>query len=348
MKWTDVFVAASAANIGRREEVADAVAEGRYDPEERIADDYEALRVSDRAPVEMALEAAELAVRRAGLPAGQFDLTVHVSIGYQGMDHWSPAPMIQARVGGGRCPAIEVRQASNGGMAALEITAAYLTVRPAPATALITTSDVYTLPMFDRYRSDRGLLRGDGATSIVLTRGGGGVARLLSTALLTDPTHDAVYRGTQEWGDSYGAHGWPVDLRGRTKEYLSAGVNITEVIESLTQGQSQVMETALADAGVTARDIKRFVFPNAGRTVVDWDYRKREFGIEEADTTWAWGRQTGHMAGGDQIGGLTWLLETKAVHPGDKVVLAGVGAGWSFSAAVLEILEQPDWSASAS
>lgn len=347
MKWTDVFVAASAANLGRREEVADAVADGRYDPEEHIADDYEAVRVSETSPTDMALAAADLAVRRAALPNEQFDLVVHASVGYQGMDHWSPASYIQSRTAGGRGPAIEVRQASNGGMASLEIAAAYLTTRQAPSAALITTADVYSLPVFDRYRSDKGMLRGDGGTAVVLSRGGG-VARLLSTALLSDYTHEGVYRGTREWGDFYGAHGWPVDLRSRTKEYLMTGVSVNDVIKSLTIGQHEVMEMVFADAGVTAKDITRFVFPNAGRTLVDWDFRKREFGIEEADTTWAWGRQMGHMGAGDQIAGLTWLLETKAVHPGDRVALAGIGAGFAFSAAVIEILEQPDWSASAS
>jgi 3-oxoacyl-[acyl-carrier-protein] synthase-3 len=47
----------------------------------------------------------------------------------------------------------------------------------------------------------------------------------------------------------------------------------------------------------------------------------------------------GHLGAGDQICGFNHLLETDRVRPGDRVMLLGVGAGFSWSCAVLEVLE---------
>lgn len=345
MRWNDVYVDAAAVFTGRREDVRDAVAEGRYSAEECRADDFASVSVvDDMSQPDMAVAAAQRALGRTRTPHEHFDLVAHVtSAGHQGLDHWIPASYIQARTVGGQGSAIQIQQASNGAIAALDLAAAHLTVRQAPCAALITTSDKYQPPMFDRYRSDKGLPRGDGATALVLTRGSG-VARLLATSVVSDSTHEGAYRGTRSWTAEAGGHGWPVDMRQRLKQYLSTGVDVTDLARSLGVGQQTAMDRAMADAGVDVKDIARFVYAHAGRSVVDWDMVERTSGISITQTTWDFGRELGHLGAGDQIAGLSHLLETKAVGPGDKVLLSGVGTGFSFGCAILEIVAQPDWS----
>ena len=346
MKWSDIYVSSAAAWLGRPEDVRTAVAEGRYDAEEARDDGYLSVRVAgEETPADMAVSAAERALARSAVPHEDFHLVAHASVGFQGLDHWAPPSYIQKRTVGGNGSALEVKQASNGGMAAIELAAAYLSARGGSAAALVTTADKYHLPVFDRYRSDKGMLRGDGASALVLARGAG-VARLLSTAVIGDASHEGVYRGGQGFADHIGSEGWPVDLRSRLKTYLQSGADVREIVHLLTVRQQEVMQTALDDAGVKTDDVARFVFPNAGLTVVDWDFRRREFGIDEPRTLWGWGRTVGHIGAGDQAAGLSRLLETKEVGPGDLVVLSGIGAGFTFSCAVLEITEQPDWDSS--
>lgn len=347
MKWDDIYISSAATWLGEKEFVRDAVADGRYDAEEAVEDDFESIRVAGDVPaVEMATAAAERALERSDVDHAHFDLVVHASVGFQGLDHWSPAQYIQARTVGGSASAVEIKQASNGGLAALDLTAAYLAHHDAPSAALLTTADNYGLPAFDRYRSDKGLTRGDGATALVLNRSGG-VARLLSTVVLSDITHEALYRGDRPWGDAYGHDGHPVDMRRRRVEYLSKGVDIWKLIESANLKQQEAIRTALKDAGIDSGDVAWWVFPNAGRGVVDWELRRRDFGIEEERTLWSWGRTVGHIGAGDQAAGVTRLLETGAARKGDRVVLAGIGAGFTFGCAVLEVLDGPTWSTTA-
>ncbi|MFJ8751990.1 ketoacyl-ACP synthase III family protein [Streptomyces sp. NPDC102441] len=344
MQWDGIYVNGAAAHLGRTEGVRTAVAEGRYDETECREDAYLAVRVApdDEAPVDMAVAAGRTALERSGIPADVFALVLHASIAHQGLDHFTAASYIQGRTVAGRAQALEIKQSSNGGMAALELAAAHLSAGSEQAAALITTSDKFAAPAYDRYRSDGGMLMSDGATSVVLSRRPG-VARLLSTAIIGDATHENAYRGDVPWTAAPGDEGWPLDIRARRGRHLENGGNIWEIVKDLTARQQEAIDLALTDAGTDVGEITRFVFPNVGRSVQDWDSRKAN-GIDEAQATWEWGRQVGHIGAGDQLGGLTHLLETGAVRPGDKVMLCGIGSGWSFSTAVLEITGRPDWS----
>jgi 3-oxoacyl-[acyl-carrier-protein] synthase-3 len=172
------------------------------------------------------------------------------------------------------------------------------------------------------------------------------VAKLLSTTVIGDALHEGLYRA-ESWDNFSGANGWPVDLRARRDAYMAKGFDIGAFVEWVTDRQHGVIRTALADAGVESGDVARWIFPNTGLGVVNWNVRKRDFGIEEWMTTYEWGRTVGHIGAGDQFAALAYLLESGAVHAGDKVVLVGAGAGFNFGSAVLEIVAEPEWPSSA-
>jgi 3-oxoacyl-[acyl-carrier-protein] synthase-3 len=349
MQWNDIYVAGAAAWLGNKEDVQVAVAEGRYDAAECEEDGYLYIRVAgDETPAEIAVSAGQLAVSRAGIPGEDFDLVAHACVGFQGLDYWATASYIQAETVRGLAASVEVKQASNGGMAALDLTASFISTRPTPSAALITTADKYSLPAFDRYRSDKGIVRADGGSGLVLSRGtsAANVAKLLSTTVIGDALHEGLYRA-ESWDNFSGANGWPVDLRARRDAYMAKGFDIGAFVEWVTDRQHGVIRTALADAGVESGDVARWIFPNTGLGVVNWNVRKRDFGIEEWMTTYEWGRTVGHIGAGDQFAALAYLLESGAVHAGDKVVLVGAGAGFNFGSAVLEIVAEPEWPSSA-
>jgi 3-oxoacyl-[acyl-carrier-protein] synthase-3 len=346
MLWNDIYIDASAMRLGRLEDVRQAAAEGRYDAEECEADDLVSVSVVDDAgPADMAVTAAEAALDRSRARPEDFTLVAHVtSFGFQGLDHWNPASYIQARTLGGRAAAIQLQQASNGGLGALDLVASHLSARPVPSAALITTSDTYHLPMYDRYRSDKGAPRGDGATALVMTKGSGAL-RLLSTVVLADVAYEGLYRGTRAWADVAGEHGWPVSFRKRLKEHLTdTGANPQQIGQALAMGQQASMLEAMGEAGVDIREVEHLIYPHSGRTMVDWDAVKAVAGIDVEQTNWEFGRRVGHLGAGDQYAALTDLLENKGVSPGEKIVMSGLGHGFNFGAAVLEVVSEPLWS----
>lgn len=343
MRWHDIYISSVAACLGRMVSTTDAVADGRYDAGENSSSGYLGVRVSDEGPaVELAVRAANLAVARSGKSSEDFSLVVHASIAHQGLDDFASASYLQSRTVRGHATALEVRQASNGGMASLVMGAAFLAVHPEPASALLATSDRFVPPAFDRFRTASGLLLGDGGTAMVLSRGSG-VARLVSSVLVGDSTYQAMQIGNDQWSEYPGGNGWPVDTQSRVDAFVAqSGPDIfPELVQSISGIENETMERALADAELKAHDISWWVFPNMGG-LTDW-YALEELGADESRTTWDWGRRAGHLGAGDQFAGLAHLLESGKARAGDLVMLNGAGTGFSFGSAVVEILTEPAW-----
>ncbi|TDB81632.1 ketoacyl-ACP synthase III family protein [Micromonospora sp. KC721] len=347
MRWNDVFIGAAAASLGHAESTDQAVADGRYPEKDRDGDGYLSVRVVDHGPaVDLAVAAGRLAVDRSGHRPEEFALVTHSHVGFQGLDDFASAAHVQRRTIGGPAVATEVRQASNGGMAALELAAAYLSADPGRPAALLTTSDVFHPPAYDRWGTS-GTLYGDGGTALVLSRGAG-VARLLSSVSLADTSHEGLQVGDEPWTEVSGGNGWPIDTGARIAGYVRQhGEEIfIDLVRRIFDAERRTVQGALADADVDPADIAWWVFPNMGLSLTDWDARAA-LGVNRDRTTWPWGRRCGHLGAGDQFAALAYLLESRRVRVGDRVLVNGAGTGFTFTSAVLEIQAEPEWTISA-
>jgi 3-oxoacyl-[acyl-carrier-protein] synthase-3 len=236
--------------------------------------------------------------------------------------------------------AFEVRQRCNGGMGSLDIAAAYLQSPVARGTAaLLTTGDRMALPRVDRWNVASMGIYGDGGTAAVLSTVDG-FARVVSVHTEVDNSLELLARGDEEFAPRPPSGPEPLALDRRARRAVETVLPdaIHRLIEVLTNTRSQV----LADAGLEIDQIARTVIPHTrqGR-----GHRELEvlLGVEEKSTTWEYGKTVGHLASGDQFAGIGWLIEQHLVVPGDHVLVWGGGAGYTCTAAVLEILSVPDW-----
>jgi 3-oxoacyl-[acyl-carrier-protein] synthase-3 len=345
MRLDDLFVAGIATWLPPAVDVADAVADGRYDPADQASNEYMSITVAgDEAPPDMAVRAGRLALDRSGVAPGDIALLLHASLWYQGIDFWPAASYIHRELlagsqGEGRhAPAMDVHQMSNGSLAALELAASYLVADPGRRAALVTTADRLALPGFDRWRSDlRGIVYGDGAAAVVLAREG--FARLLSVVTLSDSTLEGMYRGDEPFGPVPGHAGQPVANRAR-RDQFAAGQDAEVLGRRIFGGLSEAIERSLADAKLTLADITWTVFPNLGATTLRRAYHG-PLGLDLSATAWEWGRHTGHVGAADQIIGLANVAGSGRAKPGDRVLLVGIGAGFSWTCAVIEFISEP-------
>lgn len=343
MRSDDLFVAACASWLPPAMSVARAMADGHCDPSMATAMGVVSVTVAgaESAP-EMAARAGRIAIERSGYDPGEIDLVLHASIYYQGQELWAPASYVHRVVVGNHCPAMHIGQVSNGGLAAMELAAAYLRAGPGRSAALLTSGDKFCPPGFDRWRSDPGTVYADGGTALVLTRRPG-FARLLSLATTSRSELEGMHRGDNPFGAVPFSHRPAVDLEACKNEFMAqAGRSYT--LSHLGAGQRQTMKQALADAELELSDIDWFVLPHLGRRRLAASFFT-QFGIEPERSTWPWSRTVGHLGAGDQFAGLDHLVGSGAAAPGDRCLLVGVGAGFSWSCAVVEILERPSWAA---
>ncbi|SDT78874.1 ketoacyl-ACP synthase III family protein [Actinoplanes derwentensis] len=339
MQTNTIYVSGVAAHIPGRVRVGDAVADGTCPPRLAAQTGLHTVAVSaDESAPDMAVRAADLALKRSGHAPDDVSLLLHASVYHQGHDIWAPASYIQRMAVGNRCPALEVRQLSNGGLGALELAAAYLAA-PGRRAALLTTGDRFGPPGFDRWNSDPGTVYGDAGTALVLSRDGG-FARLLSCVTVSDPDLEGLHRGDDPFGALPLAQRRPVNLEVAKKAFV-ARTGVSYSISRVVAGQAEALNGALARAGTTFADVRWFVLPHFGLRRLTSSYL-RPWNLQPEVTTWEWARTVGHLGSGDQFSGLNHLVESGVLRPGERVLLAGVGAGYSWTCAVLEIDEVPD------
>jgi 3-oxoacyl-[acyl-carrier-protein] synthase-3 len=345
MRCEDLFVAGIGTWLPEPVSVEAAVADGRYDAEEHELYRYEAITVAGEPdpPPEMAIRAGRLAVQRSGRPPGDTALLLHASAWYQGIDYWPAASYIQRNVVGDadNCLAVDVQQMSNGVLAGTELAVGYLAADPSRAAALVTAAERYHLPGVDRWRSGvPGIVYGDGGAAWVLARGGG-FARLLSIATVTDTALEGLYRGDEPYGKVSGQAGHPIDIRRRRREHM-ATTSHQDIVRRTTEGMTKAIERALSDAGLRLVDITRTVFPGIGLAPLRSRYLE-PLGLDLEASLWECSRRTGHVGSADQLIGLAHLVESARLRPGERVMLVGIGAGFAWSCAVIEMVRQPDW-----
>lgn len=344
MRWDGLYLNGVAAVMGDLVPTQKAVTSGRYDPELAAMDGY--LSTSVRPPngpaVDLGVRAGELALRRAGLDSAKCSLVLHAYVGYQGVDEFASAAYLQRECVGGSANAIEVKQASNGGLAAFEVAAAHLAARRDDGFVLIATSDLFHPPAVDRYLTP-GTLFGDGGTALVMSRGGGW-ARLLATSSVADTTHEGLQRGGEDWASHPGANGWPVTMSSRIERYVKEnGEQVyVDLVDRIGRAERRTMDEVFADTGTRPDQVARWVFPNMGLSLTDWDARE-QYGAPRSRSTWEWGRRTGHLGGGDQFAALEHLVLTGEVGEGDLVMLHGAGMGFTYTSALVQITGTPAW-----
>ncbi|MGW2524619.1 ketoacyl-ACP synthase III family protein [Streptomyces sp. NPDC001617] len=331
----ELYIAAASSWLPERMTLDEAERAGLADRARVWNTGIESVCVSaDKSAPEMAVLAARDALARAKAEPADLHLLLHACAYHQGHDMWPPASYIQRFSGGGSCPAVEVRQMSNGGMIALELAAGYLRAGDRP-TALVTTADRFCLPGFDRWLSDPSTICGDGGTAVVLSTRTG-FAKLRGLVSVSDSGLEHGSRG-ERFSEAPLAAGSPVDLN---SDSLVRELGVEALLNRIEAGQREAFDRACAQADVKFRDIEWYVLPNLGRTRMRAQYFD-PFGIDPQRSTWSWGRQVGHLGAGDQFAGLAHLVSEGALEPGQTCLLAGVGAGFTWTVGVLEIIAKP-------
>ena len=339
MRLTALYVAGTGSALPPRMTLDEADQAGLCDRRKVWRTGIESVCVSDtETGPRLAARAAARALGQAGSRPHDVDLLLHASIYYQGHDLWTPASFVQRVALGNACPAIEVAQMSNGGLAAIELAAAYLRADPEHHQALVTTGDRFCPPGIDRWHSDPGTVLGDGGTAMVLSARDG-FARLRSVASVSDPGLEAMQRGDAPFRDAPYSSGAPVDIEAHHRGFV-AKAGLDAVIDRFEAGQRAAVKRALSDAGVEFAELDWFVLPNLGRPRLEEQFLGK-FDVAPERTTWEWGRRVGHLGAGDQIAGLGQLVDSGALRPGQLCLLVGVGAGFTWSCAVVEMLRRP-------
>lgn len=317
-------------------ENAEAVARGLVAADVAERSGYRGLPVSEHAPGRLAELAARRSLRAAGVEPADLDRVLYAWTYYQGHDFWSPAHHLADRLGAGRAIPLGIQQMCNGAAAGIEIAAQTLAVDPAVRYILAGTGDRFAAPGFDRW-GDLGLAYGDGGTAVLIARQPfGPAARLLASADLAMPELEGMHRGSAPFAAAPGSAGGTLRPRTAKQQFREQYPDI-DFPKAAKAMLAAVTSSALEQAGAgsaarrpVAVALPRFAVPSLEAYRAD---------VEEAAGARLvlLGGTTGHLGAGDVVANLADLLDSGTVRAGDRLVLVGAGAGFTWTAFVLEV-----------
>ncbi len=346
MRTPDIFISGLGSHIPEKVPVGWAVENGLYPADEVELHELVSTAVAgDTPPPEMALSAAQEALKRCGADPSLLSLLLYCSSWYQGPEGWLPHSYLQRHLVGGDVPATEIRQGCNGMFTALELAASHLRAEPERRAALLVAADNYGTPLMDRWRMGPGYVGGDAASAVVLTKEPG-FARLLSVCSVTVPEAERLHRGDEPLFPPGITLGRGLDFATRSEEFRRHAAATGEGTTALFKIQQQLMtviDRTLAEAGVERADVSRVAFMNYAREIVE-QRCMAPLGLPMSKSVWDFGRTIGHCGASDQILALDHLVTTGGLGPGDHLLSLGTGPGVTISCSVIKVLDTPPWS----
>lgn len=281
--------------------------------------------------VTLASEAARKALEQAGKRAEEIDLILVASCS---PEQYLPccACQVQAAIGAVNALAFDVNAACSGFLFALNTADAYLRTGLAE-NALVIGSEVLS-KLVDW--TDRGscILFGDGAGAVVVERCEASPG-ILGRALHSDGTGGGVLQcGARELTTPYArTSAAKTDQKQQTDDrehYIQ--MDGQEVYRFATRRVPQCIEEALADAGLAVPDIDLFVLHQANARIIDAVAKRLHADREKFPTNL---ERVGNLSSASIPVLLDELHRQGKLHRGDRIVLAGFGAGLTIGACVM-------------
>jgi len=319
-----------------------AVARGLYPAVDVEAHELGGAAIAGDMPApEMALRAAQQAVKRWGGSPQEFDLLLYASTWHQGPDGWPPQSYLQRHLVGGALLALEIRQGCNGLFSAMELAASHLTAVPERTSALLVAADNYGTPLIDRWSMGPGFIGGDAASAVVLTKQPG-FARLLSVCSRTITAAETLHRGDEPLFPPSITVGRTTDFSARIGQQFATRSPAAVAMADVPQQTVDLVDQALTEAGIEIGDITRVGFMNYSREVVEQRVMSM-WGLPMSRSTWEYGRTIGHCGASDTILSFDHLVRSGELGPGDHMLMLGTAPGVVLSCAVIKVLDSPAW-----
>ena len=267
----------------------------------------------------MAVDAARAAIEDAGIEAGEIDLIIVGTVSAD-MCFPSTACQVQSEIGADRAVAFDINAACAGFLFGLFIAESYMQAGMAQ-TALIIGGETLSKMMDWKDRSTC-VLFGDGA--------GAAVVRKQERGLLS-----IVQGADGKSGMALTCKNRPVNnpLIKNDTALDHTRMDGREVYRFAVKTVPGAIESAMQKAGLAPSEVKYFLLHQANLRIIESVAKKLGQPMEKFPTNL---QKCGNISAGSVPILLDEVNRSKMLQRGDKIVLAGFGAGLTWGAAVLE------------
>jgi len=276
----------------------------------------------DWATSDLALLAAEKAIKNAGIEAGDLDLILVATV-TPDMVFPSTACLLQGRLGADKAAAFDISAGCTGFIYALAVADRFLM---AGDYRYILVVGAETLSRITDY-TDRNtcVLFGDGAGAVVVGRGSGANG-ILSTYLAADGSGESLLY-LPAGGSRMPATHQTVDEH---LHYIRMQGN--EVFRFAVNAIPECVRQVLEPAGVSIDEIDHFVFHQANIRILQTAVKRMKIPWEKTIVNI---ERYGNMSAASIPLAIAEAVEEGIIHPGQLLVMVGFGAGMTMGSALV-------------
>ena len=273
---------------------------------------------TDDSTSDMAAKAAKKAIEQAGIDPAQIDLII---LGTSSPDYCFPngACEIQAKVGAVNAACFDISSACTGFVFALSTAHAYIS-SGLYKTALVVGADLLS-KLVDWTDRSTCVLFGDGAGAAVVTAAESGIIGL-----------NMYSNGAKGGVLTCGSRSTGNFLLGKKPELGYMTMDGQEVFKFAVKQVPECIKEVLEETGNTADDIDLFVIHQANIRIIESVSKRLKVPMEKFPTNL---ENCGNISAGSVPVLLDQVNRSGKIRQGDKIVLAGFGAGLTWGASVL-------------
>jgi 3-oxoacyl-[acyl-carrier-protein] synthase-3 len=325
MLWNDVFVCGSGRFLPPRVDIASIREKSEVNKKAIELSGFQSFTASPNltAP-RMAARAASAALQHSERDIHDVAMLVYACFDEQ--DHVAPVCHVQRILGIPGALAFELGAGSNGGATGLVVAASHLRVDPSAVTTLVVAACRYLPPRWERWNPTLNVFMSDGAAAAVLSRDTG-FARLVATSHTSATELERL-----------GAPLTTTDGARERNPMLVESTGLEPYLTIIQEAVQTAVEQILREAEVKIKDVTKFVITALGLSQLSAIIFE-PLGINADRSTWTFARELGHVGPCDQLLGLDHLIREGQLQQGDTILIIGIGLGFRFTCALLEITD---------
>jgi 3-oxoacyl-[acyl-carrier-protein] synthase-3 len=276
----------------------------------------------EQGAADMAAEASCIAMRRAGVSAGEIDLIV-LSTATPDRLLPSTACDMQALIGATNAAAFDLSAACSGFLYALSVAEGHIAAGRGEIALIVATEKMSGIIDW----TDRGtcVLFGDGAGAAIVRRSTNGRG-VVSNFMRSDGTLAELL-----WRPAGGVR-IPTDMAVLDERSHLVKMAGREVFKAAVRSMAEAADQALQRAGLTSDDIALLIPHQANNRIIEATARYANIPMDKVFVNVD---RYGNMSSATIPVALDEALESGRIKPGDNVLLVAFGAGFTWGSAVL-------------
>ena len=278
--------------------------------------------MKDETTADMAVEAARKAVEDAGIPAEEIDMIIVSSVS-SNLILPNTACFVQEQIGAENASCMDINTACTGFITAYNTVQSYIHAGLIEMALIVCSEGLSNLVDW----KDRGtcILFGDGAGAAIIKKDESAV---FDTVMKSDGR-----KGSSLTCSNGFANRKRLIAEEEEKDYATyIQMDGQEVYRFATRRVPQCIEEALSDAGLAVPDIDMFVLHQANARIIDAVAKRLHADRDKFPTNL---ERVGNMSSASIPVLLDELHRQGKLHCGDRIVLAGFGAGLTIGACVM-------------